>query len=559
MSTSTASSNPFPGLRPYTFEDAWLFFGRDRQISKLRTKLERHRFSAVVGRSGDGKSSLVRAGLVPLLASEKDDDGKQLWIWDEMRPGGAPLAELAELVDRIACTLSPERNNVPYEIRQGRTLALLRKSSLGLAVALGEAARNNTRRILILVDQFEEIFRFDRREGRPEDFEEAAAFVDLILQASRASVQQVNVVITMRSDYLGDCPRFRELPEAINDSQFLVPRLTRDERRQVIEKPVVAMGATIAPALVQRLINDVGDAPDMLPVLQHALMRIWNISCGSGSTTPHLTLEHYQALGGIENALSYHADEIFGALDSDGQEVTRIAFQALVDVDQEGRAARRAPAPRFEALVALCGEERRAALRHALDEFRGHDCSFLMPPSDREINDDTVIDISHEALIRRWRRIGPWIEAEQADARVWRLLLEEVDAGTPYLSGQVARDRIAWCAKPRQTGAWAKRYGGREDEVGALLTSTRGRQYWDLAQRFLPAVAGGLLILAVGAIWFNLELNDANSALTVAVNDANTERIRAEKLLDELTAEIQRANSAERLADISQRGRCRCG
>ena len=152
----------------------------------------------------------------------------------------------------------------------------LRRSSLGLVEAARLARLEPHENLLILVDQFEELFRFADLARQRGAGDEAPAFVKLLLEAAQQTDVPVYVVITMRSDFLGDCARFRDLPEAISDSQYLIPRLTRDELQAVITGPIGVRGGRIAPSLVQRLLNDVGDDMDQLPVLQHALMRAWD-------------------------------------------------------------------------------------------------------------------------------------------------------------------------------------------------------------------------------------------------------------------------------------------
>jgi hypothetical protein len=144
--------------------------------------------------------------------------------------------------------------------------------------------------------------------------DEAAAFVKLLLRASEQSEAPSYVVLTMRSDYLGDCAQFRGLPEALNSGQYLVPRMTRDQQCEAIEGPVAVGGAKISPRLVQRLLNDVGDNPDQLPILQHALMRTWELSGVARSQGQPIDLEHYEATGTTAEALNRHADEAFEEL-----------------------------------------------------------------------------------------------------------------------------------------------------------------------------------------------------------------------------------------------------
>src|SRR5204862_1381282 len=135
--------------------------------------------------------------------------------------------------------------------------------------------------LLVVFDQFEELFRF-RQQGVDSE-EAAAAFVNLLLTASQQSECPIYVTITMRSDYLGDCSEIPGLAEAVNDGEYLIPRLLRDQKRDAIEKPIGVGGAKISPLLVQRLLNEVGDDPDQLPVMQHALMRMWDAWAKKGS------------------------------------------------------------------------------------------------------------------------------------------------------------------------------------------------------------------------------------------------------------------------------------
>ena len=141
--------------------------------------------------------------------------------------------------------------------------------------------------LLVVVDQFEELFRFKQQAQSLEAEDEAAAFVKLLLAAVGQRDVPIFGVLTMRSDFLGDCTQFRDLPEALNNSQYLIPRLTRDQLRRAIEGPVAVGGGAIAPQLTNRLLNDVGDNPDQLPILQHALMRTWDHWEDQATQTPH--------------------------------------------------------------------------------------------------------------------------------------------------------------------------------------------------------------------------------------------------------------------------------
>lgn len=268
-----SAARPFPGLRPFGYEDRDYFFGREDQVYALYRMLDHSRFIAVIGSSGSGKSSLVRAGLLPLLQEESDGSGGRDWRSLTFTPGDAPIDRLADAL----MTLAPEEHAPgDREIRRERIGFALRRSSFGLGEALDEIPNLAGKSLLVVVDQFEELFRFGGdRIGDSVWRDEAANFAQLLLEICRARSRSVYVLITMRSDFIGDCARFHGLPEAVSASQFLVPSLIRDQREDIIRKPIEKAEATIEPALVQRLLNDVGDDLDELPVLQHCLSRLW--------------------------------------------------------------------------------------------------------------------------------------------------------------------------------------------------------------------------------------------------------------------------------------------
>lgn len=197
---ATALSCPYPGLRPFRPDEAVVFFGRDEQVDQLLERLGRQRFLAVVGTSGCGKSSLVYAGLIPALRTGLMGSAGARWAVAEMRPGDRPLWRLAEtLLD--PAVLGPAWSDLDHPTAQLH--AVLERGPLGLSEVLGETPLFGGRKILLLVDQFEELFRY-RREGEGQR-DEANAFVSMLLATVRETDRPVYIVLTMRSDYLGDC------------------------------------------------------------------------------------------------------------------------------------------------------------------------------------------------------------------------------------------------------------------------------------------------------------------------------------------------------------------
>ena len=215
--TALSADRPFPGLRPYALEDSEFYFGREDQIYSLYRLLDRSHFIAVVGSSGSGKSSLVRAGLLPLLDTESPNAGGRSWRSLEMRPGDAPLNNLAAALASLLPEADDDVGRAVNAARRERIGFALRQSSFGLVEALDkiEGLRNSS--LVLVVDQFEELFRYaaptgSHRGGAGAETlwrEDAVHFVQLLLEISRNRTRPVHVVITMRSDFIGDCARFQ--------------------------------------------------------------------------------------------------------------------------------------------------------------------------------------------------------------------------------------------------------------------------------------------------------------------------------------------------------------
>jgi WD40 repeat protein/energy-coupling factor transporter ATP-binding protein EcfA2 len=468
-------ASPYPGLRPFRQDEAELFFGRGEQVEAMLTKLETHRFLAVVGASGCGKSSLVRAGLLPALDEGYLSEAPPPWLIIDLRPGDAPLDRLAEALLKA----QPRQDDAspPVEHAQAMLTATLRRGPLGLVDALRESRVPGDTNVLLLVDQFEELFRFRRRvHGKSTATEtqrnEAAAFVELLLQTARQTARPVYVVLTTRSDFLGDCDAFLGLPEAVNDGQFLAPRLTRDQLAEVIRRPAQLFGARIDEPLVNRLLNQLGNDPDQLPVLQHALMRMWTrkqAALTSQSGTLSLTAEDYALTGGLEDALSQHADEAYNSLDATGQRIAERMFRCLSDGGPEARLTRRLAKVQEIADVAQVSVD---DVIGVTDVFRRPDRCFLSPPANVPLTAQSTLDISHESLLRLWRRMPDWVRAEAISRERYRDLCRRADqhqSGGDLLGRQDLNRYQTWFDREQPTSAWAARYGGSFESAVALL------------------------------------------------------------------------------------------
>jgi WD40 repeat protein len=492
------SQAPYPGLRPFTRGEADIFFGREAQTDELVDRLGRSRFLSVVGPSGCGKSSLVRAGLLDALESGFMAAAGAGWHVAEMRPGSRPMWQLA---DALLTMVGRPR----YEHDSAFLQAALERGPGSLFEYLHDLPLPKDENLLILVDQFEEIFRF----APGADQEDADAFVALLLAATQKREQPVYVVITMRSDFIGDCARFAGLPEAVNEAQFLTPRMTREQSRQAIESPARVFGGEVAPALVNRLLNDMGTDPDQLPLMQHALMRMWTRASSPEEPPARitLTLDDYKMIGGLSNALSNHANEAFDELDKNDQQIVPILFRVLTERGPDRRDTRRPTSFGKVVNIALAGKDTaagRAQVERVVAAFRRPDRSFIMPPESVALDDATVLDISHESLIRQWDKLTVWVREEADAAETYRELLpparrwQERQGGLLRALGGLwrglnLRRAIDW---QRQSSAgWAALYGGDFGSVERFIRASRVVSW--LRTLLFTAVA----VLAVGGVF----------------------------------------------------------
>jgi WD40 repeat protein/energy-coupling factor transporter ATP-binding protein EcfA2 len=483
MLDTEAPTNPFPGLRPFEFDESHLYFGRDGQSEQLLRKLSSTRFVAVVGTSGSGKSSLVRAGLLPALYGGLMTSAGSNWRVALMRPGNDPVGNLARALNLPEVFGSEIEENA--ELQTTITEVTLRRGSLGLVEAVRQNRMAKHENLLVIADQFEEIFRYAQVAGDERYQNEAAAFVKLLMEAARQREINIYVVLTLRSDYLGDCSLFWDLPEAINEGQYLIPRLTREQRREAITGPIAVGGAEITPRLVNLLLNEMGDNPDQLPILQHALMRTWDRWKEAGREHEPIDINHYQATGGMSEALSRHADEAYFELpDERSREIAEKIFKALTEKGKNNRETRRPTELRELAVIAQATEQEVIAV---IEPFRREGRSFLMPPATASLKSDTLIDISHESLIRNWQRLNQWVDEEARSVRIYTRLAETAALHEKGEAGlwhdPDLQFALNWREQSEPNQAWARRYHPDFERAMTFLEASREAREHEAAER----------------------------------------------------------------------------
>lgn len=436
----------------------------DALLRRLRTS----RFVAVVGTSGSGKSSLVRSGLIPSLQSGFMAGTGSSWRIATLRPGEDPIGHLASaLDDPLVLGGDPDLGETGRMLQE----VTLRRSSLGLVDAVRQARLPAGENVLVIVDQFEELFRFRESRQIANSRDEAIAFVRLLLEATARQTPSIYVVLTMRSDFIGDCMNFPGLPEAVNAGLYLVGRMTRDGLRAALTGPVAVAGGSIAPRLVHRVLNDLGDDEDQLPLLQHALARTWAHWAQSSGGQGAIDVENYEAIGTVSDALSHHAEEAYDEARAAGVEgLTARVFKALTDTVTDQRGVRRPTS--VASLAAITGAPEEEVVE-VVEIFREPGRCFLMPPPAVPLTGRSIIDLSHESLMRCWRRLITWAEQERSAARFYVRLSQAAAWHAEGTAGLWRNPELElaqrWRTEAVPSPAWAARYDAAFERAMAFL------------------------------------------------------------------------------------------
>jgi ABC-type multidrug transport system fused ATPase/permease subunit len=537
-------ANIYPGIRPFDKEDSQFYFGRNIQIEELKARLVTSNFLAIVGSSGTGKSSLVRAGLIPHL----EKDGK--WLIAVVRPESSPIANLAAALnkDHVFGSLGDG-----YEKKYTRIN--LDYSSRGIIDTLKQSKYNG--KLLLVIDQFEEIFRFkDQKDNR----EESMRFINLLLTAANEATSKVYIIITMRSDFLGRCSEFSGLPEKINEGQFLVPRLTRSQYKEAILRPleVSTIKVSMSPSLASRVLNDIQDDPDQLPVLQHALMRTWKLwleKHDNGKATNVIDIEIYEEVGGMETALGKHAHEILMGLGKDLAPTAKKIFQRITEFNSDGLGIRR-PIP-FGDLIKITGAKVED-IKEIVDAYRIEGVNFLMPPADQELTNDKFIDISHESLIRKWNELGEWMKEEQLDKGTLVKLAEDSDdydnGKARLLSDRQLSGLLKWeKLKDKQFVAWASIYTPDVERKLDFLERSKRANYRNYVLKVVGIPALIISLLTFGYLYYLGQVQaekDANETLYNRSKDYD----QIKKLVTDSADRIEQITTLNRtLADANEK------
>jgi hypothetical protein len=417
---------PYRGLLPFDESDADVFYGRERLAAELAVKLvaraTRGGLVVVTGASGAGKSSLLRAGLLPILARGQQLEGSNQWPRIVITPTKDPLTELAA---RLAALGGTTPLAVRGELAQYPDRGHLSVWSAVLAVSARYAgappvSADKATRLVLIVDQFEQVFTLN---PGPDGEVARKAFITALCAAATCPVgprqePPALVVIAVRGDFWDRCAAYPELKDALQDGQFVVGPMTESELRVAITGPADAAGLSIDPALTDTILDDLqaagsDDTSGVLPLLSQAMSLTWEKRAGA-----RLTGHGYAQAGGVSHAVQTGADKVYDALSAGQQELAREVLRSMTVASRDGRLTRR-PVTRNDLYSGLPGA-RHSDINAILDAFAAERLVVL---------DGDTAQISHDVLLRAWPRLRGWLEEDQAS---WILYGQLADAAAAW-------------------------------------------------------------------------------------------------------------------------------
>lgn len=511
--------NPYKGLRAFEEADDRDFFGRGELIRQLVQHLDtqdfRKRFLAVIGPSGSGKSSVVKAGLLPALRRGEVINSER-WFITAMVPGSDPFMELEQALLRVAFG-APEK---PYQEQ-------LRADENALSRIVREIVPDQSTDLLLLIDQFEEIFTRIERE------DERSRLLANLVQAVKAENIPFRLIITLRADFYDRPLLYPELGELIRQCTQVVLPLSPTELEQAITSPAYNAGLNMDRDLVTEIISDVSEQPGMLPLLQFTLTELYDHRVDNT-----LTRDAYQRIGGVSSSLARRADELYTEFNEQQRLLTRQLFLRLV-TPGEGTEDTRRRVMRDE-LVSLNADPK--AIEEILDIFGKYRLlTFDRNPATRT----PTVEIAHEALISRWKLLREWLDASREDLRLQRRLAEATDE---WLRGGRDSSFLASGARLTQfealTSNTAIALNAQERDYVVASISLRQR-----AANRLKLFIAGLIAATLAALGLAIFAFDQQNQAVEAEATTAAERDRANE-----QAEISRANALA-MSALTQRER----
>jgi WD40 repeat protein/class 3 adenylate cyclase len=544
---------PFKGLQYFEEDDTELFFGRELLTAKLVNRLKDARFlSVIIGASGSGKSSLVRAGLIPalkkgneLLGGTKLPKGSAKWKVHIITPTVRPLEALATELTRDSESVTATVTLLDDLMADPRSLSLF----LARQYPKGH--------ILLVIDQFEELFTLCRDEFERE------AFIDNLLNAIAPEDSHITLIMTLRADFYAHLSQYPELREVVARQQEYIGPMTIEELRRAIEEPARRGHWEFEPGLVDLILRDVGDEPGALPLLSHALLETWKRRAGH-----MLTLKGYADAGGVRGAIAHTAESVYQNLTEDEQVIARKIFLRLTELGEGTEDTRRRAS--FHELMSQEGDAN--SIRTVL--------SMLADARLVTLSEETA-EVAHEALIREWPTLREWLNQDRQGLQLHRRLTEAArdwellgrDEGALYRGAALAQAR-EWAALDPDglnTGektfldaslaseqrVLAEKEDARQREIDLQLQSAEEQLQAAIRlrtrNRLITVVAVIAFVLALLAGVFGLQSNQNARQAETNLGIANQQRVAAQSAQATAIVESQVRATQQAVAEANFR------
>ncbi len=545
INTGVLKKNPFHGIRPYNSAEDKLFFGRDSVTGELLDLLQDNRFVALVGASASGKTSLIQSGIIPALITQE----KQEWVPVTVCPGTRPVENLIRSFQQV----------FPKKLKEADVQAFLSgNQELGdLIIEKGLGSHN----YCLVVDQFEDLFRCGPSVQIHSKDPGTKRFVELLVNAVKGERPGIYVLLSIRSDFIEASAAFRPLTELINRSKYFLPQMSREAFAASINGPVEQAGVRLETGFVDYLLDDLEDMDTLLPQLQHALMRTWELWSAREEREEPVTINDYQSAGTVKSAISDHLEEIYGKLDENQKLICERLFKSITSRSEQYNGFRRQASLGNIARIAHCTIE---DLSDVVEVLRKPESAFLSPHASQTLHSDSIIEISHESLIRIWERLNQWVKEEYESIMMY---LKLSDASAKYQQGRTEllkhpelQIALNWREAQKPTPAWGVQYNPAFERAMVFLSTSEEELQWEEERKVMQqkrrlvvnrsiAIFMGVLVLALGAIFIVTRVRPEPLAQTdqqvqdeaftyVRENDVPDQPVREQPVREQPVADI---------------------
>ncbi len=540
---------PFVGLRAYNSDESDIFFGREKQILILEKKIEKSKFLVVLGAAGSGKTSLINAGLVSKLKKNASNENSLKVI--KINYDKNIIDILSEELVNI-CYKSTEEEKIK-NISTNLAVTYLKQHTNPIVDILNEFNFPKSKKVLIIIDNFEKIFYY---LNKAEDKNQIKRLVNQLFIVSKQNEIEIYVCIIMHSGFLSECVKIEDLPEIINNGQYLIPNMNLDEIKQTIVKPLKNSGIDISYKLVDELILKQKNNNEQLTEFQNTLLHIWKKWCEADKTDNKITLEYFNEEIKT-NIVEYKAEKIYNSLETNEEKkICEIIFKSLTQkIDNNNVISINRS---IDKLTLLCNTKRDVLIR-IVNKFATNDIPILKYSKKYQFSKDKHITLNHDNTASLWGRLKQWIDDESKLAKIYLNLIKDSDlyqdGKIDFWEGEKLQNALIWYDNNKPIETWAQKY--HTDYESAITFLERSQKQHNIKiklkenfQKHKRVKYFAVIITIIAAIAV-LSMTYAfyqKSITTELVENANKNEQLAKKQL--ILAHNSNATAEKRLADI---------